>query len=225
MWSGSAFLRFKFSRVHIIIAMMCTLAMLLTPASANDSWQEAGILIDYGDGRTTWLWVPFEEPEIKVIDLLARTEIEMVTVGFGGMGEAICQIDDTGCPAADCRTRMCQTTSSSPFWRFLKLSGDEWAFMGAGVSGTTATNGDIYALSWSAEAPDLPIVSIDDVASKAGGDRNSSAPVAAMRTEGESDRPAAASPSWAPAVAALGVVGAAAGVLVLRARSSRQDAA
>lgn len=217
--------RSSISRAHIVITAMCVLAMLFAPASAADSWQEAGILIDYGDDRITWVWVPFEDPEITVFELLDRSDLDLVTVGFGGMGEAICQVDDTGCPVADCRTRMCQATSSSPFWRFLKLSGDEWAFMGAGVSGTKATDGDIYALSWSAEAPDLPVVTIDDIAQSAGADRDALAPVSVLHTDGESSVPNASPTAWAPAVGALVLVVTAAGVLVLRARSSRGAAA
>lgn len=217
--------RLQVARTHIVAMTMCVLAMLFTPMAAADSWQEVGILVDYGDDRITWVWVPFDEPEITVIELLNRSDLEMVTVGFGGLGEGVCQIDDTGCPAADCRARMCQTTSSSPFWRFLKLNGDEWSMMGSGVSGTKATDGEIYALSWSADTPELPIVTIDDIVRNTGADRDASSPVSAMRTEGESSTPPASPTAWRPTAGALGLVVTAAGVLVYRARSSQQAAA
>lgn len=212
-------------RIHITLATMCILAMLFAPASAQNSWSEAGIIIDYGDDRITWVWVPFDDPEPSLFDLLDQSDLEWVTVGFGGLGEAVCQIDDTGCPTADCRTRMCQTSSASPFWRLMKLNGDDWSMMGAGVSGAKATDGDVFALSWSSETPVLPVVTLDELASNAGADRNAAAPVSAMRTDGESSQPQSSPSSWAPAAGALGLVVVAAGVLVIRARSSQRSAA
>ncbi len=211
----------KSAGVHIVIAAMCALAFILTPANAQDGSYQAGVIIDYGDDRITWVWIPFDEPETPLIDLLEQTELEMVTVGFGGLGQGVCQIDDTGCPAADCRQRMCQTSSSSPFWRLMKLGGDEWSMISSGLSGTKVVDGEIYALSWSAENPELPVVTIDELASRAGSDRDVSAPIAAVRTEGESANANSGSASWELAAGALVFVMVVAGVLIYRARSSR----
>lgn len=203
---------------HIVIVAMCALAMLFTPAFAQDDWYETGVIIDYGDDRITWIWIPFEEPDTPLIDLLATSELEMVTVGFGGLGEGVCQIADTGCPVGECRQRMCQTSSSSPFWRIMKLNGDEWAFASSGVSGTRPADGEIFALSWSGEDPVLPVVTIEELAENAGADRHASEPVSSIRTEGESDVASDSPMSWAPAAGALGLVVVIAGVLVFRAR-------
>lgn len=198
---------------------MCVLAILFAPVSAQDSWNEAGVIIDYGDERITWIWVPFQG-DASLIDVLSLSDLEMVTVGFGGMGEAVCQIDETGCPTTDCRTRLCQTSSSSPFWRLMKFSGDEWVMAGSGVSGTKVKDGDIFALSWSAVTPELPPVSMDEIASKAEADRGVTSPLPAMVTEGEA--PEKSSASWIPATGVLVFVVAAAGFLVMRARSLRR---
>lgn len=206
---------------HIVIAAMCALAILFAPASAQDESYEVGVIIDYGDDRVTWVWIPFEEPETPLIDLLNEADLEMVTLGFGGLGEAVCQIDDTGCPVADCRQRMCQTTSSSPFWRVMKLGDEEWSMISSGVSGTKVVDGEIYALSWSAENPELPIVSVEELASNAGADRDASDLVAAVRTDGESDQDNSSAASWGTAAGALGIVVTAAGVLIYRARSGQ----
>lgn len=204
-----------------IIAALCALAMLFAPAAAQDETYEVGVIIDYGDDRITWVWIPFDEPETPLVDLLNETDLEMVTVGFGGLGEAVCQIDDTGCPVGECRQRMCQTSSSSPFWRVMKLNGDEWSMTSSGISGAKIVDGDIYAISWSAENPPLPVVAIDVVATNAGADRNASDPVAAVRTEGESDNDGSSATNWATAAGALGIVVIAAGALIFRARSGR----
>lgn len=208
--------------VHIAAVAMCILALIPATAFGQDSAYEAGVIVDYGDDRITWIWIPFEEPETRLIDLLQSTELEMVTVGFGGLGEGVCQIDDTGCPVGDCRQRLCQTNSASPFWRIMRLNGDEWVFSSSGVSGSVVNDGDIYALSWSSENPDLPVLDVEELAANAGADRNASNPVAAMHTEGESAREDSSSASWAPAIGAVGVVVVAAGVLVLRAKTGQR---
>lgn len=204
------------------LVAMCSLAMVFSPVSAQGAWNEAGVIIDYGDDRTSWLWIPFEDSEARLIDLIESTDLEMVTVSFGGLGQGVCQIDTTGCPAADCRQRLCQTNSSSPFWRLMKLNSDEWSMVATGISGAKVSDGDIYALSWSAETPELPIVSIDELASNAGADRGSEPPVSALRTDG--DAPAEDTPSWVPAAGALGLVVVAAGALIYRAKFTSQVA-
>lgn len=200
--------------------MMCLVALVIAPASAESTWNEVGVIIDYGDDRTTWIWIPFEEDDLSLIDALERSDLEMVTVGFGGMGEAVCQIDTTGCSAADCRTRLCQTSSSSPFWRLMKQGDDEWSMVGSGVSGTKVADGDVYALSWSAETPQLPLISVDEIATKVCADRSANEPVPALVNEG--DWPEESNSSWLPAIAALGLVVGIAWFLVVRARSSRE---
>lgn len=214
----------RITGAHVAIAAMCALAMLIAPVAAQDETYEVGVIIDYGDDRITWIWIPFEEAETPLGDLLSETDLEMVTVGFGGLGQGVCQIDDTGCPAADCRQRMCQTTSSSPFWRVMKLGDGEWNMISSGISGSKVVDGEIYALSWSSENPELPIVSIDVLAENAGADREATQPISAIRTDGESDKEEPSAP-WAPAAGALGVVVTFAGVLVYRAQSSRGAAA
>lgn len=214
--------RIEFMRMHIAILAMCILAMVPLPAYADAEWQQAGFVIDYGDGRTTWLWIPFNEPETKVIDLLKDSPLEMVTIGFGGIGEGVCQIDDTGCPAADCRAKMCQSNSSSPFWRFLKLNGEEWSMMGRGVSGANVSDGDIFALSWSAIMPDLPIISIDDISRNAEADSDAKLPQPAMRTEGESSDAEEPASSWILMVGSVTLVLAVAGILIARGRASQR---
>lgn len=224
---------FEYSATHrnhgigarIVFATLCALVILLASVTAQETWSEAGVVIDYGDERITWIWVPFEEDEITLFELLERSEIEMVTVGFGGLGEGVCQIDDTGCPVGECQQRMCQTTSSSPFWRIMKLGDGEWSMTGAGISGTRVVDGEIYALSWSATNPELPIVSLDELANNAGADRSGLSPVSAMHTDGESSSSGASTNGWAAAAGAFGLVVVSAGVLVFRARSANGAAA
>lgn len=215
----------KYSNARIVLVTMCAIAMVSLPAAAQNEQYAAGVIIDYGDDRVTWIWMPFDEPDTPLIDLLEDTELEMVTVGFGGLGEGVCQIDDTGCPAADCRQRMCQTSSSSPFWRVMKLSDDSWNMSSSGISGTKVVDGEIYALSWSAETPDLPVVSIEELAVKAGVERDAMNPVASMRTEGESAKVDDSPANWMTASGAMVVIATVSTVLVVRSKSRRREPA
>jgi hypothetical protein len=121
----------------------------------------------------------------------------------------------------DCRRKVCQTNSSSPFWRLLVLDGDTWRMAGNGISGEKVENGEIYALSWGNDEPSLPIVDMDELASNAGADQGASQP--AYRTQGQLHAEDA-SIAWGPSVAILGMVALASGVLIYRAKTSEQHA-
>ena len=215
---------YRNEKLHTILVVVCSLAMMFSPATAQETWNQVGVIIDYGDDRTTWMWIPFEGEETSLIDLIHSTDMDIVTVSFGGLGEGVCQIDATGCPAADCRARLCQTNSSSPFWRLMKLNGDEWGMVATGVSGAKVSDGDIYALSWSSETPEFPLVSMDELAINAGADRDAEKPMSAIRTEGESPEDEA-TPTWIPATTAFGILVLAGGVLIFRAKRPTRDVA
>lgn len=208
-------------RMHVALVAICIL-LLVAPGARASSMNQGGVIVDYGDGSTTWVYVPFEEDEITVLELVDRSGLEVVTVGFGGLGEAVCQIGPSGCSVDDCRRKLCQTNSSSPFWRLLVLDGDTWRMAGNGVSGQKVHNGEIYALSWGNDEPTLPVVGMDELARNAGADDQATQP--AYRTQGQLQAENA-SITWGPSVAILGVVALASGVLIYRAKTGEQSAA
>lgn len=210
--------------MHIAVLAIC-MVLLFSPAARAAASSQGGLIIDYGEGSTSWVWVPFEETEITVFELLQRAEIEVVTVGFGGLGEAVCQIGPSGCSVEDCRQRLCQTNASSPFWRLYVLDGTTWRIASSGVSGTKVTAGDIVALSWGSNEPDLPVVSMAALASNANADLEAEVLIPAVHTAGNAAMANESNTSWAPAVRALGVVVLASGALVYRAKSDSRIAA
>lgn len=212
---------YRFLRMHLALVAICIL-LLAAPAAGAGSMNRGGVIIDYGDGSTTWVYVPFEEDEITVLDLLDRSGLEMVTVGFGGLGEAVCQIGPSGCSVDDCRRKLCQTNSASPFWRLLVLDGDTWRMSGNGVSGQKVANDEIYALSWGNDEPTLPVVGMDELESNAGADRGALQPT--YRTQGQLHA-TDASIAWGPSMAILGVVALASFVLIYRAKTGEQNVA
>lgn len=212
------------ARVAVVVICMLLLSVARGLTASADDINVAGLVVDYGDGRISYVWVPFTEDEISGVELLQRSGLDIVTVGFGGMGEAICQVDDTGCPVDVCRKRLCQTSDpESPFWRYSRqTSSGEWEFVALGASATKVRDGDIDAWSWTGTDPNLPALTMNELARRAGADpsmleNNEDVVPAAVRTEGgETGRelPAGALRGGI----AIGVVGAVALLAVWRSR-------
>lgn len=141
------------------------------PAGAQAPIDYAGIVIRSGDGTVTYAYVPLDEP-VSGIELLRRSGISLVTVGFGGLGEGVCQIEETGCDVSSCRKRLCQTGDrDSPYWRYFQQDeGGQWVASPLGGSATKIGPGEIDGWSWTPDEPRLPDVAIDDIPSLAGVD-------------------------------------------------------
>jgi hypothetical protein len=152
------------------IAATILLAVIL-PASAPATSSEevphvAGLVVDYGDGRVAYALVPFDEEELSGIELLRRSGLSLLTVPFGGMGEGICAIEETGCDLSACRARLCQTGDpDSPFWHYAQLGQDgTWTTSPLGASSSTVTDGGIDAWAWSDSDPAPGTLSLGDIA-------------------------------------------------------------
>ena len=128
----------------------------------------AGLVIDYGDGRVSYAWVPFSEGTISGIELLKRSGLSLVAVSFGGLGEGVCAIEGTGCGVDACRARLCQTADrTSPFWQYLRQDGPgEWKQFALGASQSDVRDGDIDAWAWSGSEPALPALTMADLAGR-----------------------------------------------------------
>ena len=143
------------------------------PVAAQESpagYHRAGVIVRHGDGRLTYALVPFAEEEISGIELLERSTIPLVTVGFGALGEGVCAIEGEGCPAAECRRRVCQGFGAdAPYWRvFRQAAPGDWRGLGLGPSATRVRDGDVIGWSWTGRDAGLPAASIADVARLAG---------------------------------------------------------
>lgn len=163
----------RFSHPSMTSALMLALVMvglLSTRADAADDVNVAGLLIDYGDGRVSYVVTPFTEESISGIELLERSGLHLLTIDMGGIGAAVCEIEDVGCDVSACRTRMCQTGDpDSPFWRHM-VSGDDdtWRFSTRGASATVVEDGDVYAWFWSGDDPTGPSMSLDELSRQVG---------------------------------------------------------
>lgn len=174
----------SFRRLRWIPILLVLLAAFPVGTASNSSLNHAGLVIRHGDGRLIYAYVPFTEPEISGVELLRRSGLSLVTVGFGGLGEGVCTIDGEGCSASECRTRVCQGSGvDAPFWQYFRqqLPGD-WRALSLGASATKVRDGDIDGWSWTGRNPQLPAVTIDDIAELTG--------AGAEQPAGSSDVPA-----------------------------------
>jgi hypothetical protein len=165
---------------HIIrLWVLISLAALLTgallapaPTLADDELHHAGLVVRDAQGRTTYAWVPFAEEEIDGINLLHRSGIPVVTVGFGALGEGVCSIAGQGCGVSECRRTVCQgSAADAPYWQYFQQDPRDpttWTWQPLGASSSTVEDGDVFGWSWTAGDPALPALSAEEIASLAG---------------------------------------------------------
>lgn len=156
-----------------LLALLITLLLALAPFTSTSAapLHAAGAVIDFGGGRITYAYVPFAEEKISGIELLKRARVSLLTVSFGGLGDAVCTIDDTGCGLSDCRRRLCQTGDPrSPFWHYLReTSPGTWTFVATGPSAATVTDGAIDGWAWTGDStPAMPSLTMDQLIAKTG---------------------------------------------------------
>jgi hypothetical protein len=131
-----------------------------------------GLVVRQGDGALTYVYLGFAEAELSAMEVLQRSGLDIVTVSFGGLGQGVCSIDETGCPAADCRRRLCQgPNADDPFWKFFRQTEPGlWTEAQLGANGTTVHDGDIDGWSWSGTDAMLPALTLPEIAERAGYD-------------------------------------------------------
>jgi hypothetical protein len=128
--------------------------------------------VRHGDGGITYALVAFPEVEISGMELLRRSGISLITVNFGGLGEAVCTLEGEGCGVGDCRKRVCQTGDpNSPFWQYFRqASPGEWVALPLGVSSSKVHDGDVDGWSWTPHDANLPAMTVDSVRDLIGAD-------------------------------------------------------
>jgi hypothetical protein len=135
---------------------------------------EAAIAVRHGDGGITYALVAFPEDEISGMELLRRSGISLITVPFGGLGEAVCTLEGEGCGVGDCRKRLCQTGDpNSHFWQYFRQeSPGTWKVVPLGVSSTKVHDGDVDGWSWTAHDANLAALTVESVRKLIGTDAN-----------------------------------------------------
>jgi hypothetical protein len=145
--------------------LLLALAPLAGVLAQPDDLHRAGLIVDFGDGHSSYAIVEFAEPEISGVDLLRLSGIDLVTIEFGGLGQGVCQIGETGCGVSDCRQRLCQSASrDSPYWRYFRLAeSGAWTPHAFGGSSVRVEDGMVEGWSWTPDEPSLPALSLVEI--------------------------------------------------------------
>jgi len=128
-----------------LIALVAAVAGLIAPVgaaipacAAADQPHHVAIVVEHGDGTIVTACVGFATDAISGIDALASSGIEYGTVGFGGFGQAVCQLD--GEPAT--YPPSCFSSGGSSWALFVARNGSPWALSSVGVSSLSLHDGD-----------------------------------------------------------------------------------
>lgn len=143
------------------------LVALLWPklASAQDA-NQAGLVIVHGNGQVITRCVQFSEPELSGYDLLQRSGLDL-NIDAGGMGVAICRIDNEGCtyPQQSC---FCGTEGDSyRYWAYWQLAGGIWQYANLGASNHQVQPGTVEGWIWGTgnleAATPPPLISLAEI--------------------------------------------------------------
>jgi hypothetical protein len=155
---------------------------------------QAGLVIQHGDGRVVTACVSFGEPEINGQDLLDRAGVGYIAQSSGA-NAAVCKLDGEGCdyPAEDC---FCKCRGAEcVYWAYQSLRDGKWSYGQVGAPMSRVRPGDVQGWAWGSGSVQAgaqpPVLSLDQICA---------APAAAQPTEAPppTDAPAPIEPSPAP---------------------------
>jgi hypothetical protein len=127
----------------ILLVMLVTTAQAQTPTP-----HRAGLIVVHGDGQIVTACVAFEEETITGVDLLRRSELDVILGVYGGLGYGVCAIDGEGC--AEDKDCFCQCRSEPcAYWVYSHQEPDgSWTISGVGAAGWQVTDGDVDGWLW-----------------------------------------------------------------------------
>jgi hypothetical protein len=97
----------------------------------------AGIVVELGDGQVVRQCVGFDTSTITALAVLQGSGIEYATATYGGLGDAVCQIDNEPASYTSC------LPASGSYWVFfISRDGGAWTNSPQGVSIATVGDGD-----------------------------------------------------------------------------------
>jgi hypothetical protein len=101
------------------------------------STNHAGIVVELGNEQVLRQCVGFDTSTITALAVLQASGIEYATASYGGLGEAVCQIDDEPASYTSC------LPASGSYWVFfISHQGGAWTNSAQGVSNATLDDGD-----------------------------------------------------------------------------------
>jgi hypothetical protein len=114
------------------------------PATTN----LAGVVVDLGGGQVQTYCIAFAEEQISGFVALQRTGLP-IAVDVSGMGAAVCQIGQTGCPSTNCFCQ-CPGGSTCNYWSYWHLASGNWQYAQGGASTYMVRHGMVDGWVWGA---------------------------------------------------------------------------
>jgi hypothetical protein len=148
----------------LLVAFVVTLPTL--GRAQEDGENQAGLIIQYGDGRVETACVRFSEPEISGLDALERSGLSYIAQ-TGGVGAAVCKIGGDGCdfPNEDCFCR-CKGADCT-YWSYQQLRDGQWAQSPLGASSSKVRPGNVEGWAWGAgsvaQGAQPPVLTLEEI--------------------------------------------------------------
>lgn len=119
-------------------------------ASAGEP-NQAGLVIQFGDGRIETRCVAFQEDEITGAELLTRSGLTLSVDASTGMGITVCQIEGEGCgyPAEPCFCQ-CMGGGDCAYWNyyFRDPGATGWSYSALGAVLRKVNAGSVEGWVW-----------------------------------------------------------------------------
>ncbi len=196
-------------RVFPVLVLTVLGLLIVPPAWAQDGPNQAGLVIQHGDGSVLTVCVTFEEPSISGLELLRRAGISVSADSSSGLGTTICGLDGEGCnyPDENC---FCQCQGAScKYWQYWRL-GETWQYSQLGAVDTDVVQGDVDGWVWAEGDPSggqkPPAITFAEIC----GAESAPAPPATPSTTRQADTAATATPAQTAVAASPTTSGASA---------------
>ncbi|MGI6209317.1 MAG: hypothetical protein ACOYEW_14040 [Anaerolineae bacterium] len=134
----------------LLAALLVAVAAAASPASTRaqaPTANQAGLIIEYGDGQVDTFCIPFEGESITGLELLQQSGLP-VGASAGGMGTQVCQIGEVGCePGREQCFCQCLSTPCA-YWTYFYWENGAWTYSPLGPGLREVRNGDVEAWVW-----------------------------------------------------------------------------
>lgn len=130
--------------------LLLALTSLRSPTFA-DGPNQAGVVVQFGDGLVESRCVTFEGAEISGADLLTRSGLDLVLDTSSGMGITVCQIEGEGCayPAEPCFCQ-CMKGDECAYWNYFSRDpgATTWTYSALGAILRKVKPGSVEGWVW-----------------------------------------------------------------------------
>jgi hypothetical protein len=160
----------KKSKIALLTLVLTSLFVFQVAIAA-----EVGVAVKFSTGEVSKKCVNISEGSTGY-QVILLTGLNLVWKDYGGgLGHALCKIENTGCPESNC---FC----SSEYWNFLyKNYGQNWSYSNTGLDGYSVQDKDILGLVWGEYGASPPEISFGEICSVSSG----GGPTPKVYTEGK----------------------------------------